>query len=62
MPPRRADASLPYDLQVLESHDEDPTGIYDSITPNYMFLRKASISAGTNEIQRDIIARKILGA
>ena len=31
------------------------------LVPNYLFLRKASISSGTNEIQRDIIARQILG-
>lgn len=55
-----ADASLPYDLAVLESHEDDASGLYDPITPNYLFLRKASISAGTNEIQRDIIARHIL--
>jgi alkylation response protein AidB-like acyl-CoA dehydrogenase len=32
-----------------------------TVTPFYLFMRKASISAGTNEIQRDIIAQKLLG-
>jgi alkylation response protein AidB-like acyl-CoA dehydrogenase len=56
-----ADASLPYDLEAMQSPQRDGDGLYDAITPNYLFLRKASLSAGTNEIQRDIIARNILG-
>ena len=53
------DASLPYDLGALESREDDAS-FYDPATPNYLFLRKASISAGANEIQRDIIARQIV--
>lgn len=52
-------SSLPYDRQALEAADDDAS-FYDPITPNYLFLRKASISAGTNEVQRDIIARMLL--
>jgi len=29
--------------------------------PNYLFMRKASISSGTNEVQRNIIASHLLG-
>jgi alkylation response protein AidB-like acyl-CoA dehydrogenase len=54
------DASLPYDRDAMQSLENSQSGIYDSITPNYLFLRKTSISAGTNEIQRDIIARHVL--
>lgn len=53
------DASLPYDLGALESAEDDAS-FFDPITPNYLFMRKASISAGANEIQRDIIARWML--
>ena len=54
------DASLPYDQDWLESPVADEASRFDSATPNYLFLRKASISAGTNEVQRDIIARTLL--
>jgi alkylation response protein AidB-like acyl-CoA dehydrogenase len=54
------DASLPYDVDWLRSAQADEGGLYDAITPNYLFLRKASISAGTNEVQRDIIARQVM--
>ena len=54
------DASLPYDKDWLESPEVDECSCFDAATPNYLFLRKASISAGTNEVQRDIIARALL--
>lgn len=54
------DASLPYDQYWLESPEADEFSCFDAATPNYLFLRKASISAGTNEVQRDIIARALL--
>lgn len=54
------DASLPYDRAWLESPMADEISPFDAITPSYLFLRKASISAGTNEVQRDIIARALL--
>lgn len=53
-------SSLPYDPDWLHTAQDDDDEIYDAITPNYLFMRKASISAGTNEVQRDIIARHIL--
>lgn len=53
------EASLPYDVEALQA-GSDADERYDAITPNYLFMRKASISAGTNEIQRDIIAKHVL--
>lgn len=53
------EASLPYDVSALQAGGP-PDPDHDPITPNYLFLRKASISAGTNEVQRDIIARNLL--
>ena len=53
------EASLPYDVSALHAGGP-PDPDHDPITPNYLFLRKASISAGTNEVQRDIIARNLL--
>ncbi|AMU92608.1 acyl-CoA dehydrogenase family protein [Sphingopyxis macrogoltabida] len=53
-------ASLPYDLEAMYSATDESNARFDAITPNYLFLRKASISAGTNEVQRDIIAKSVL--
>lgn len=54
------DASLSYNAAWLHSDTSDEIAFYDAATPNYLFMRKASISAGANEVQRDIIARHIL--
>jgi hypothetical protein len=57
-------ASLAYDRQALKSGWMEPQSEEDAtatILPFTLFMRKASISSGTNEIQRDIIARHILG-
>jgi alkylation response protein AidB-like acyl-CoA dehydrogenase len=53
------EASLPYAVSAMHAGGP-PDPEHDPITPNYLFLRKASISAGTNEVQRDIIARNLL--
>lgn len=52
------ESSLPYSTDAMHAGG-DPDPMFDAITPNYLFLRKASISAGTNEVQRDIIARAL---
>ncbi|NMJ44449.1 pimeloyl-CoA dehydrogenase large subunit [Roseomonas sp. JC162] len=43
--------------------DETPIGPEDAatVTPFYLFWRKASISAGTSEIMRNLIAQQVLG-
>jgi len=54
---------LPYHRAVLtDGWTEAPIGPPDAatLTPFYLFWRKASISAGTNEIMRNMIARRLL--
>jgi alkylation response protein AidB-like acyl-CoA dehydrogenase len=54
---------LPHHREVLtEGWQEEPVGPPDlaTLTPFYLFWRKASISAGTNEIMRNLIARRLL--
>ena len=54
---------LPYHREVLtEGWHEPPIGPPEAatLTPFYLFWRKASISAGTNEIMRNLIARRLL--
>ena len=58
--------ALPYRREALEAGAAQPAGLpvgpdyAATVTPFYFFWRKASISAGTNEIQRNIIARSLL--
>lgn len=56
---------LPYLPEVMQAgwQDETPIGPDDAatVTPFYLFWRKASISAGTSEIMRNLIAQQILG-
>jgi alkylation response protein AidB-like acyl-CoA dehydrogenase len=55
--------ALPYHPEVLsEGWRDEPVGPDYAATPTpfYFFWRKASISAGTNEIQRTIIAKSLL--
>ena len=52
--------ALPYNVASLrDGWNEEPIGPEDanSLTPTYMFLRAASIYSGSNEIQRNIIAK-----
>lgn len=54
----------PYDDHVLkEGWNEPPVGpdYAATVNPFYFFWRKASISGGSNEIQRNIIAKRALG-
>ncbi len=54
----------PYDNAVLKhGWNEEPIGpaYAATVTPFYHFWRKASISGGSNEIQRNIIAKRVLG-
>lgn len=54
----------PYDAHVLkEGWNEPPIGpdYAATVNPFYFFWRKASISGGSNEIQRNIIAKRELG-
>lgn len=56
---------LPHRPDVMQDgwQDETPIGSEDAatVTPFYLFWRKASISAGTNEIMRNLIAQQVLG-
>jgi alkylation response protein AidB-like acyl-CoA dehydrogenase len=52
--------SQPYNLGALsDGWNDEPIGAdyFNPLTPNYMFLRAASIYSGTNEIQHNIIAK-----
>ena len=54
----------PYDLNVLkEGWNEPPIGpdYAATVNPFYFMWRKASISGGSNEIQKNIIAKRTLG-
>tara|TARA_R100000005_G_scaffold77038_3_gene44165 strand:+ start:1384 stop:3711 length:2328 start_codon:yes stop_codon:yes gene_type:complete len=57
--------ALPYHRDVLsKGWPSDPVGpdYCATPTPFYFFWRKASISAGTNEVQRNIIAKSLLSS
>ncbi len=52
--------ALPFNIAALQNGwNEDPVGAeyFNSLVPNYLFLRAASIYSGTNEIQHNIIAK-----
>jgi alkylation response protein AidB-like acyl-CoA dehydrogenase len=52
--------AMPYNVASLrDGWNEEPIGPEDAnaLTPSYMFLRAASIYSGSNEIQRNIIAK-----
>lgn len=56
--------SQPYNLGALkEGWNEEPVGAdyFNGLMPSYLFLRAASIYSGSNEIQRNIIAKHELG-
>jgi len=56
--------SAPYNLGALkQGWNEDPVGAdyFNGLMPSYLFLRAASIYSGSNEIQRNIIAKHELG-
>ena len=57
--------ALPYIPEALEyGRNEEPVGpgYAAGLAPAYFNMRKASIYGGTNEIQRNIIAKMVLGA
>lgn len=56
--------SQPYNLEALRfGWNEEPVGAeyFNGLTPNYAFLRAASIYSGSNEIQRNIVSKGTLG-
>jgi len=56
--------SQPFNVGALRyGWNEDPVGAdyFNGLMPNYLFLRAASIYSGSNEIQRNIIAKHALG-
>jgi alkylation response protein AidB-like acyl-CoA dehydrogenase len=56
--------SQPFSLSALrEGWNEDPIGAdyFNGLTPNYMYFRAASIYAGSNEIQHNVISKADLG-
>ncbi|WP_104105952.1 acyl-CoA dehydrogenase family protein [Nocardioides sp. 616] len=55
------DLAGPASLGARDAHDSDLPGWARRSAPTYLNLRKASIYGGSNEIQRQIIARTILG-
>src|SRR5690606_11065770 len=55
--------AMPFNLDALrEGWNEEPIGAdhFNGLTPNYYFYRAASIYSGSNEIQRNIIAKQEL--
>lgn len=56
---------LPYLPDVMQDgwQDKTPIGpaVAATVTPFYLFWRKASISAGTSEIMRNLVAQQVLG-
>ncbi len=55
------DLAGPASLAVGADDDSDLAGWARRSTPTYLNLRKASIYGGSNEVQRQIIAKTILG-
>ncbi len=56
--------SQPYNIGALrQGWNDAPVGAeyFNGLTPSYLFLRAASIYSGSNEIQRNIIAKHELG-
>lgn len=56
--------SQPFNIGALRhGWNEDPVGAdyFNGLMPSYLFLRAASIYSGSNEIQRNIIAKHALG-
>ena len=56
--------AAPYDLARLsEGWNEEPIGPAHAAAqmPDYLFSRAATIYGGSNEIQRNIIAKMVLG-
>lgn len=56
--------SQPYSIGALrQGWNDEPVGAdyFNGLTPSYMFLRAASIYSGSNEIQRNIYAKRQLG-
>ena len=55
--------SQPFNLEALRfGWNEEPVGAdyFNGLMPNYAFLRAASIYSGSNEIQRNIVAKGTL--
>jgi len=55
--------SQPFNLEALRfGWNEEPVGAehFNGLTPNYAFLRAASIYSGSNEIQRNIVSKGTL--
>ncbi len=54
----------PYNVAALrDGWNEEPVGAeyFNGLVPSYLFLRAASIYSGSNEVQRNIIAKHSLG-
>jgi alkylation response protein AidB-like acyl-CoA dehydrogenase len=55
--------AMPYQGDEMEGSNEPPIGMdwAGAVAPTYFNWRKISIYGGSNEIQRNIIAKAILG-
>jgi len=55
---------MEFDIDFVRGKTPQPAGGEDwalTVAPNRYWLRHTSISAGTNEIQRNILAKSVLG-
>ena len=56
--------AMEFDIDFVRGKTPQPAGGEDwalTVAPNHYWLRHTSISAGTNEIQRNILAKSVLG-
>jgi alkylation response protein AidB-like acyl-CoA dehydrogenase len=55
--------AAPFTIHEARSHNQKPVGpsYAPPAAPHYLNARAGSIYAGTNEVQRDIMAKLVLG-
>ncbi len=53
------EASIP--LQRLNSSDEDTPGVWQTLNANRLYARGFTVAAGSSEVQREILAKSLLG-